>query len=84
MTGYANTPTVVVVLVPVHGGLLISVAPCPVRARDSWRSPAAIKCSGKPGRRPGRPRSGRRPGSSASRPDSGWSPSRQRPTGARI
>jgi len=54
VTGYANTPTVVVVLVPVHGGLLISVAPCPVRARDSWRHPTGIKCSDKPGSERGR------------------------------
>jgi len=48
----ANTPTVVVVLVPLRGGLLISVAPCPARA--NWRSPAAIRCSDKPGSERGR------------------------------
>ncbi len=60
MTGYANTPTVVAVLVPMRGGLLMIHRALPGEGEGQLALPGGYQVLGQTCRRPGRPRCGRR------------------------
>jgi len=71
MTGCANTPTAVVVLVRFRGGILTIRCALPGEGQGQLALPGGDRLLGQPGRRPERPRSGRRPEWPSSRPGSG-------------